>query len=117
MQASELSEGWAEQREQYRSRMFQICAPVQPRNSGGPVLGREGCVVAVVVAKLNALRAAVVSGDIPQNVNFAIKGNVAMNFLDGAGIDYQRRDFGPPLDTPAIADLAQGFTFLIECRN
>ncbi len=93
------------------SRAFQISAPVQPGNSGGPVLDREGRVVAVVVARLKA------EADNPQNVNFAIKANVAMNFLDGVGIQYEEQVTGDSLDTPAIADLAQGFTFLIECMN
>ena len=99
------------------SRLFQISAPVQPGNSGGPVVDRQGHVVAVVVSKLDAMLTAEKIGDIPQNVNFAIKANVAMNFLDGAGIAYQRSGSGPQLDTPSIADTAQGFTFLIECRN
>jgi hypothetical protein len=39
-------------------------------------------VVGVVVAKLNALEIASVTGDIPRNVNFAIKASVAAAFLD-----------------------------------
>ena len=99
------------------SRQFQISAPVQPGNSGGPVMDREGRIVAVVVAKLDALAALRDTGDVPQNVNFAIKANVAMNFLDGTGIDYKRQDSGTSLETPDIAELSQGFTYLIECRN
>jgi S1-C subfamily serine protease len=99
------------------SRHFQISAPVQPGNSGGPVLDRNGLVVAVVVAKLNAVLEANRIGDIPQNVNFAIKANVAMNFLDGTGLSYTRTDPNEPLDTPTIADMARGFTFLVECNN
>jgi serine protease Do len=99
------------------SGQYQISAPVQPGNSGGPVLDREGRVVAVVVSKLDALKAAETIGDIPQNVNFAIKSSVAMNFLDGSSILYQTMSAGTPLDTPGLAELAQGFTYLIECKN
>ena len=53
-------------------RLIQITAPVQPGNSGGPVLDAAGNVVGVVVAKLDAIRIARSTGDIPQNVNFAI---------------------------------------------
>jgi S1-C subfamily serine protease len=37
------------------SRYLQISAPVQPANSGGPVLDRQGNIVGIVVGKLNAL--------------------------------------------------------------
>ncbi len=53
-------------------RLFQVTAPVQAGNSGGPVLDKAGNVVGVVVSKLNAIRIARATGDIPQNVNFAI---------------------------------------------
>ncbi|GAA0595675.1 hypothetical protein GCM10009416_37520 [Craurococcus roseus] len=65
---------------------FQISAPVQPGNSGGPLLDRQGNVMGVVVAKLNAALVAARSGDIPQNVNFAIKGTEALEFLRRAGL-------------------------------
>jgi hypothetical protein len=48
----------------------------------GLLLDRRGTVVGVVVAKLNALEIASVTGDIPRNVNFAIKASVAAAFLD-----------------------------------
>ena len=53
-------------------RFVQISAPVQPGNSGGPLFDSSGHVIGVVVAKLDALKVARVTGDIPQNVNFAV---------------------------------------------
>ena len=54
-------------------RMWQISVPIQPGNSGGPLLDEEGRLVGVVVASLS-LRAIQITGSVPQNVNYAIKG-------------------------------------------
>ncbi len=68
------------------TRFLQMTAPVQPGNSGGPLLDLEGRVVGVVVSKLDALKVASATGDIPQNVNFAIKAGVVRSFLDASGV-------------------------------
>jgi S1-C subfamily serine protease len=61
-------------------RYFQISAPVQPGDSGGPLLDDAGLVVGMVNAELNSIAVAKITGDLPQNVNFAIKGNVTRVF-------------------------------------
>ena len=96
-------------------RLLQITAPVQPGNSGGPLLDTSGQVIGVVVGKLNALTVAKATGDIPQNVNFAIKGAVVRSFLDINGIDYEVSSSTTPLGNAAIAEQARGFTFPVEC--
>ncbi|SHK16033.1 Trypsin-like peptidase domain-containing protein [Roseomonas rosea] len=60
---------------------YQISAPVQPGNSGGPLLDLAGNVVGIITSKLNAQRVAQRTGDIPQNVNFAVKSEEALAFL------------------------------------
>ncbi|MBI4549078.1 MAG: trypsin-like peptidase domain-containing protein [Ignavibacteriae bacterium] len=60
-------------------RLIQISNPVQPGNSGGPLFNRNGDLVGIVVASLNA-RYFFESADIlPQNVNFAIKSDYLIN--------------------------------------
>jgi TPR repeat protein len=54
-------------------RLFQISVPVQSGNSGGPLFDENGNVVGIVVAKLNAAFMAKHTGDLPQNVNYAVK--------------------------------------------
>ena len=99
------------------SRTLQMSAPVQPGNSGGPLLDEVGNVVGVVVAKLDALKVARSTDDIPQNVNFAIKATVAADFLDARGVRYTEGRLGRP-SVPAsdIAERARAFTVHVECR-
>jgi S1-C subfamily serine protease len=67
---------------------LQISAPVQPGNSGGPVIDESGLIVGVVQSKLDVIRVAVATGDIAQNVNFAI---------------------------PDLGDKIKAFTFMLRC--
>jgi S1-C subfamily serine protease len=53
--------------------LLQMSTPVQPGNSGGALVGSDGVVVGIVAAKLDAVRAARVTGDIAQNVNYSLK--------------------------------------------
>jgi hypothetical protein len=62
-------------------RSWQISVPVQPGNSGGPLLDENGNLVGIVESKLG-LKAAEATGDIPQNVNYAVKSAYATALLD-----------------------------------
>ena len=97
------------------TRFVQISAPVQPGNSGGPLLDASGNVIGVVVSKLNAVKVAKLTGDIPQNVNFAITASVLRGFLDANGVEYKSGTVGPAIATPEVARKAQAITVLIEC--
>ena len=97
------------------TRLLQITAPVQAGNSGGPLLDASGNVIGVVVSKLDAAWVAKVAGDVPQNVNFAIRSNVLASFLDANGVDYRSSQAGSKLSTQQVASRAQAFTVLVEC--
>lgn len=97
------------------TRFLQITAPVQPGNSGGPVLDQSGNIVGVVVSKLNALTIAKTTGDIPQNINFAINGAVAKAFLDSQNVEYETTASTRAMGSADVAAAARKFTLLIEC--
>ncbi|WP_299130470.1 serine protease [uncultured Amaricoccus sp.] len=68
------------------ARFLSISAPVQPGNSGGPLLDREGAVAGVVVARLSDGYISETTGSLPQNVNFALRDAELAVFLRGNGL-------------------------------
>ena len=98
------------------TRFLQISAAVQPGNSGGPLLASSGEVVGVVAAKINALKFAKATGEIPENINFAIKTGALRDFLDNSVVPYQVADGKSELKTADIAQKARGFTVLVSCK-
>jgi hypothetical protein len=92
-------------------------APVQPDNSGGPLLDASGHLVGIVTAKLNALRMARYTGDIAENVNFALKAEVARTFLDSKGIKYQMAPSDKQLSPADVGDIGRQFTVHIQCER
>ena len=96
---------------------IQITAPVQPGNSGGPVMDASGLVVGVVQSKLDAVRAAALTGDMPQNVNFAVSLDVLADFLEMNQVPFGSRPRGASLDTAQVARMAQQFTYRVECEG
>ena len=99
-------------------RQFQISAPVQPGNSGGPLLDRSGNVVGIVVSKLNAERVARSTGDIPQNVNFAIKGTEAVDFLRRHGVQPRMAQSGGAARGAAeVGEVAHPSTVFLRCMR
>ena len=97
------------------TRFLQISAAVQPGNSGGPLLDTSGTVVGMVAAKINALRFVRATGNIPENINFAIKTGAIRDFLDNSAIAYETAAPSGELKTAEIASLARAYTLLISC--
>jgi S1-C subfamily serine protease len=62
-------------------RFFQISIPVQPGNSGGPLIDERGNAVGIVASTLSPA-IALSKGFIPQNVNFAVKTTYAMPLIE-----------------------------------
>ena len=99
------------------SRYIQISASVQPGNSGGPVLDEAGRLVGVIEGKLDALKVARATGDIPQNVNFAIRTSTLVNFLEANRIAYEVASSSVALPNTQLAEQAEAASVQLECRK
>jgi len=92
---------------------YQISAEVQPGNSGGPLLDLHGHVVGVVVSKLDSRRVQNVD-----NVNFAVKGEVAQAFLRRAGLTPRTAESrGAERSAADVGDIAHRSTMLLRCES
>ncbi|MGH6693637.1 MAG: hypothetical protein ACREF4_23465, partial [Gammaproteobacteria bacterium] len=68
---------------------FQITNPLQPGNSGGPIVSSDGQVVGIAASVLSGKRVAARTGVLPQNVNYAIKSDYLVEFLRSIpGLDF-----------------------------
>ncbi|CCG40932.1 trypsin-like peptidase domain-containing protein [Magnetospirillum molischianum] len=98
------------------ARHYQITAPVQKGNSGGPLVDMSGTIVGVVSSKLNAMKIAGQTGDLPQNINFAIKADIARRFLDSNSIRYETAAAGPVGSAADVGERIKRVTVFIQCR-
>jgi S1-C subfamily serine protease len=94
--------------------LLQISAPVQPGNSGGPVLDASGLVIGIVVSQASPVMAAL-AGNVPQNVNFAIRGEMAQIFLAAHGIKVSTGRRWHTRSTDEIAAAGQRSTVFVAC--
>lgn len=91
--------------------LLQIDAPVNPGNSGGPVLNSAGAVVGVAVSKLDPLKMINHLGTIPERINFAVPSSVLR-----AELQRNRVTFTSPAasrDFDSIRELASAATVQI----
>lgn len=98
------------------ARHLQMSAPVQAGNSGGPLLDANGNLVGTVISKLNAMKVVQATGDMPQNVNFAIKSSVVASFLESRGITYETAASSNVLAPADLADHAKALSVMILCK-
>jgi S1-C subfamily serine protease len=65
-------------------RFAQIDVPIQPGNSGGPLINERGEVVGIITSMLHPAATMRVAGVVPQNVNYAVKSDLAADLLKRA---------------------------------
>ena len=95
---------------------MQISVPIQRGNSGGPVFDQSGNVIGIVVSKLDALKIAERVGDLPQNVNFAIRGDVVRSFLEANNVVFTTAaGDSSRLENTEIASRGAATTVRVRC--
>ncbi|HYL17837.1 MAG TPA: serine protease [Burkholderiales bacterium] len=98
------------------ARYIQMTAPVQPGSSGGPLLDGGGNLVGVITSKLDALAMVKRTGDIPQNVNFAVKTEGLEAFLRKNKVAYDVAVTDRQLSVADVGDIAKDATVKIICE-
>lgn len=94
---------------------MQISVPIQRGASGGPVLDQSANVIGVVVSKLDALKFAERGGDLPQNVNFAIRAAPLRAFLEANKVDVADSNDTATLSVTEIASRGATVTVRVRC--
>lgn len=87
---------------------FLMSAPIQPGNSGGPVIDGSGTLIGTVVSSVQSL----------QNVNSAIKPEILRAFLQQNNVPFQiapERHITKPLSSEELAMRARNLSLLIKC--
>lgn len=98
---------------------FQFSAEVQQGNSGGPLVAPGGTIVGVVQSKLDALKLSEKTNDLTQNVNFATKSAILIEFISNLPNlpSTQPLDPDQPLKAIRIYKELEGVVVPIIARN
>jgi S1-C subfamily serine protease len=94
--------------------LFQLSAPIQPGNSGGPVIDAAGALIGVASAKLDEVQLVEATGVFPQNVNFAVPVTVLQSFLEENGVAYKT---AAAPGTAGSTAAMPGYTFSVVCSR
>jgi S1-C subfamily serine protease len=100
------------------STKLQFTAAIQPGSSGGALVDRTGAIVGVIVGKFSDVAALKGGGFVPQGVNFAIRKDIAIAFLETQGVSLEPMEAAAASMTVAdIAQQARKTVLPIICRK
>ncbi len=90
--------------------LIQVTVPVQPGNSGGPLLTEEGLVVGMMTSTAAIGHFFAQTGTLPQNVNWAVKTDYLLPLLETTPAEPVRRS------KEHIIEQVQGAVFLVAAE-
>ncbi len=97
-------------------RYFQISIPVQPGNSGGPLVDMQGKAIGIIAGSINQKVAVETTGTLAQNVNYAVKSSYILPLLEsvpGLSDELAANTQSSSLSTQAAIAQAEKATFLL----
>jgi S1-C subfamily serine protease len=97
------------------TRALQASVPIQPGNSGGPLMNMSGAVIGVMEAELRATAMIAATDAVPQGVNFAIQSPIVLNFLNVKGVKPILANDTERLEPADVAETAKRFTVQVLC--
>jgi S1-C subfamily serine protease len=92
---------------------YQISVPVQPGNSGGPLLTQQGDVIGIIKAKLNPRVGLATANALPENVNYAVKSDYLNILIKLAKAKVKKTDAKNQAKNPA--EPLQGVDKALAC--
>lgn len=95
------------------TRYFQIDSPIQPGNSGSPMVNKNGVVIGIASASLNQSAAIRSTGTLAQNVNYAVKITYALPMLISHGVKYIETSNQKPLVKTDLIESIAGSVVLV----
>ena len=99
------------------SRLLQISAPIQPGNSGGPVVNDRLNLAAVVTSRMRPRRNAGGGLDVPQNANFAVKEVFARTFMQANGTSPTFASATRKRSVAEVADFLKTVVVFLRCHG
>jgi TPR repeat protein/S1-C subfamily serine protease len=98
------------------ARQMQISVPVQPGNSGGPLIDMSGAAVGLVSSRLSDVATFKQSGALPQVVNYAQRISNAGKLLKGLTLPAPPPE-GKSMDLPALVSSVRESVYFLRCTT
>ncbi len=96
-------------------RALQFTAPIQPGNSGGPLVDEAGALIGIVRSKLGDADLLRTKGVTAQNISFAVRAQHVLAMLNDAGVKAKEVGTAKPRLAVDVAEMGTHYTLQVLC--